>query len=120
MRLIVTNESMDTSLDVVVMSIAEFCDVHNHPYIASSGFDYICVDLDKSIKPGFLRAMIGKYIVIPRIVSDVDTDIVRLLAELYPEYAAKLRYSFISRKSDELNGIINELSNKFNWARYYN
>lgn len=119
MRLIVTNETVDATLDTIVMSVDEFCDVHSHPFIASSGFDCILVDLHKEIKPGFLRAMLGKYMIVPRIVTDIDTDTVRLLAELYPEYAAKLRYTFITKRSEELSSIISELSDKFCWYKYY-
>lgn len=120
MKLRVTNtdKAEDMSLDTVVMPISEFCDIHSHPYLASAGFDYVVVDLDSEIGPGILRALLGKYIVIPKIVSEVDRDTVRLLTELYPEYAAKLRYTFIREKGN-IGSIITELQEKFEWNKYY-
>ena len=120
MKLRVTNtdKAEDMSLDTVIMPISEFCDIHSHPYLASAGFDFIVVDLDAEIKPGYLRALLGKYLVIPRIVGDVTQDTVRLLTELYPEYAAKIRYTFIREKGN-IGDVITELRNKFEWNKYY-
>lgn len=120
MKLRVTNtdRAEDMTLDTVIMPISEFCDIHSHPYLASAGFDYIVIDLHAEIKPGYLRALLGKYLVIPKIISAVDTDIVRLLAELYPEYAARIRYTFIREKGD-VSDIVAELEQKFEWDKYY-
>lgn len=120
MILRVTNidKAEDMSLDTVIMPISEFCDIHSHPYLASAGFDYIVVDLDPNIFPGYLRALLGKYVVIPRIVSEVTQDTVRLLTELYPEYAARIRYTFIREKGN-IGVVIDELRKKFEWDKYY-
>lgn len=121
MKLRVTNNGKmeDISLDTVVMPISEFCDIHSHPYIATTEFDYILVDLSTEIKAGVLRAVIGKHVIIPVMPEQIDSTIVGQLAELYPEYAAKLRFTFVRNKGD-ISDIVNELSEKFRWNKYYN
>lgn len=120
MKLRVTNTDIvdNTTLDTVIMPISEFCDLQAHPYLATAGFDYIVIDLDDKIPPGYLRCLIGKYRVIPRIVNKVTTDTARQLAELYPESAAKVRFSFIRNKGD-ISDVLKELSEKFKWNEYY-
>lgn len=118
MKLVISDKEVELTLGEVSMSISEFCSILNHPYIVSQDFDCIVVDLDSSIPSGYLSAMIGRTKVIPRINGDITTDIVRLVAELYPEHAAELRFAFI-RNKEKLPEIINKLKDDFQWKDFY-
>ena len=106
------------NLNEIVMSIEEFADIRNHPYISTQRFDSIVVDLEKNIPLGYLLAVSKTTRVIPRIVTECNTDVVRLLAELYPDRAAEIRYSYI-RDKERLSIIIEELKKSYDWESYY-
>ena len=106
------------SLNVMKMPISEFCDIHSQPWIATQNFEFIVIDLDKRITSGFINAMASKLLVVPKIIGPNDKDVIRLLIEIYPNEAAKLRYTFI-RNRNEIDEVIKELATKYEWEYYY-
>ena len=118
MKLIVTDRKIDTSFNEVVLTIDEFCDIHTHPYIATAGFDVVVVDLDSKIPSGYLSAMVGKFIIIPRIIEDISTDTIRLLSEIYKEKSSTLRFNWLKKKQG-VKEIIDEMAETFQWESYY-
>lgn len=106
------------NLNEVAMSIEEFADIRNHPYISTQRFDAVVVDLEKNIPVGYLSAVSKTTRVIPKIVTECNTDVVRLLAELYPDKAAEIRFSYI-RDKERLSSIITELKKSYDWESYY-
>lgn len=119
MRLIVTDRQIDNvSFDAVVMSIGEFNDICTHPYIASSNFDEVVVDLDDKVKLGHLRPVMSITKVIPYVMDTITTHTISILSEIYPDYAAKMRYTFM-RDKDGIKALINEMCEKFRWSEFY-
>lgn len=119
MNLVVTDTKRELSFNEITMSISEFAFIGNHPYIATAGFDTIIVDLDKRIPPGYLKTVIGKMKVVPRIVGELDTDVIRLLGEIYRDKEMSLKMSWFKGK-DEVQKIINNIKEEYNWESYYN
>ena len=109
----------EASLNEVCISLDEFADIRRHPFIASNKFDAVVVDLDKKVPVGYLAAVMNVARVIPHIVHDEYTlDDIRLLAELYPDKAAELRFSYI-RDKERLKMLILELKQAYDWQSYY-
>lgn len=118
MRLYVTNTAIEPSFDQVVLSVEEFCDISNHPYIASGSFDIMVIDLEDKIPSNLLKACIGKFKIIPKLTHPVTVDTVRLLAELYREKGAMLRQAWLRNKSS-VQGIVDGIAEEFHWADFY-
>jgi hypothetical protein len=74
MTLYITNEEHELELGKVQMTLQEFIDVRNHPYIATSGFEYAVIDLDESIPAGYLRVLGTKVRIIPKMISEEITN----------------------------------------------
>ncbi len=118
MKLYVTDRVMDVGLDCIAMPIEEFIDISSHPFIASSHFDTVVIDLDDRIPHGIIGNMLGITKVIPRIIDDMTVTKVRLLSEIYPELSAKLRVSFMRDKDGFVN-VINDIKKQFEWESFY-
>lgn len=118
MNLFVTDVKRDVSFNEITMSIAEFCFIGNHPYIATAGFDNLIIDLDDRIPPGFLKAVVGKFNIIPKITGDITTDTVRLLGEIYREKDLELKKSWFKGK-DAVKQLVKELEEQYKWCSYY-
>ena len=117
MVLRVTDKSQqDVSIETIVMTVNEFIDIANPPFIASSNFDALILDLDKRIPFGYCKVISGKIRIIPKFAT-IDADVIRLLSECYPDYAPLLRTSFI-RDKEKLNVILMEMKAKFFWDKY--
>ena len=103
----------DISLETIVMTVDEFSDIANHPFIATNNFDALVLDLDKRIPFGFCKAIVGKVRIIPKF-TEVNTDTIRLLSECFPDYAALLRTSFM-RDKEKLTFVLTEMRTKYLW-----
>lgn len=120
MILRITNESAnDVSLNQQVMSIAEFKDIHNHPWLVTSKFEAIVIDLVDDIPNGYLRNLLGVHFIVPKIVGPINIHTVRLLNELYPEQSAKLMFTFM-RDKDKLQPLLDDMNKQFGWDKYLN
>ena len=118
MNLIVTDSQREISFNEIVMSINEFAFIGNHPYIATAGFDTIVVDLDKRIPPGFLKTIVGKIQIIPRIVNEIDTDTIRQLGEIYRDKDAILKMNWFKGR-EAIQKIIDQMKEENGWESYY-
>ena len=119
MRLLITdNPREEVSFDIIQMSTIEFNNIHNHPFIASTKFDEVVVDLNNKIRLGYLAPLMKTTKVIPRITTELDSYGVSILCEIYRERSAELRYAFMKDK-DEFNRIINDMKTQYEWERFY-
>lgn len=119
MRLYVTDEiKKELSFDAVTMTIREFNDIHNHPFIASSKFDEVVVDINSDVKIGYLEPLIKTTKVIPRIVGDITSHTISLLSEIYRDRSAELRFTFIRDKAGIVT-LINQMKADYGWERFY-
>lgn len=108
----------DIPLNHLVMPIPEFVDIRNHPWLASHDFEAVVIDLDESIPIGYLRNMVGKFLVVPVITGEINSSVIRMLSELYPEEVANLRFSFLRDKA-KVPEIIEGLKKAHEWEKYY-
>lgn len=119
MKLIITDDAkQDLSFDTVIMSASEFNNICSHPYIASSGFDAVVVDLRCNIKLGFLSKVSSTTIVIPKVIGELNAHSVSILTELYRERSAELRYNFMKDKQ-HFAEIVSEMEEEFHWKDFY-
>lgn len=119
MRLLITDEVRnEVSFDTVVMTSTEFNSIHSHPFIASSQFDVVVVDLNDKIKLEYLRPLIGTTVVVPKINGEISSYAVSILCEVYKDLAAQLRVTYI-RDKEAFNKLIEELSVKYDWKSFY-
>lgn len=119
MKLYITDKQVDNmTFDTMIMSVNEFNDIHAHPFIASSKFDVIVVDLDCNIKLEYLNYLLANNKVIPKYTNELNSYIISALSAIYKDKAAELRYSFI-RDREACLRVINNLKNEFEWELYY-
>lgn len=119
MRLIVTDNPGDSiSFDVVTMSIGEFNDICSQPYIASSKFDEVVIDLTDKVKLGHVRPVMGITKVIPKIPEEITAHTISVLSELYPERSAELRYTFIRDKKG-IKTLLDKMCEMYHWNEFY-
>ena len=91
MKLIITDEVMDSGIDEQHFTIEEFNTVCYHPYIQSVDWEEVIIDLDDRLNRGFVKQLFGrKYKIIPRVKRGMITPHnVLTLIEICPDYAAK-------------------------------
>lgn len=119
MRLCVTDDIKDdVSFDMVVMTSSEFNCIKSHPFIISSRFDEIVIDVTSNIQLGYIKQIMGVTKVIPKIVREITPHTVSVLCELYKERAAELRYTFI-RDKEGFKELINEMKDEYCWEQFY-
>ena len=118
MILRITNASVeDIALNQVVMTISEFADIHNHPWLATQSFDMVIVDLVEGIPQGYLKPLVGKFLTIPVIKGELNPSKIRMLGELYPEESAALMFNFI-RDKKALESLLKKMEEKYEWNKY--
>ena len=119
MKLLITDKQVDSmTLDTVLMSVNEFNDIHTHPFIASSKFDAVVLDLDSKINLEYLSYLVNNTKVIPMYKSELNSYIISVLSIIYRDKSANLRFSFIRDRS-ACEKYIEKLRQEFEWDLYY-
>ena len=119
MKLIVTdNGKFIPDLEYAVMPVAEFNRISNHPFIASSNFECIILDLNSQLEIKYIQAVVANNIVIPLLGDTIDSRVIGMLSEIYKDRAAELRYTFIRDRAN-INNFINEMRKQYRWDDFY-
>lgn len=119
MRLYITDEQKeDLSFDIITMTTSEFNSIKNHPFISSSKFDEVVIELNENIQLGFIRPLMATTRIIPKIVGDITPHIISILCELYKERAAEIRYTYI-RNKDTFGEYLEKMKKEFCWEQFY-
>lgn len=119
MRLLITDEVInEVSFDTEVMTSVEFNNIRSHPFIASSRFDAVVIDLKAKVQWAYIQQLLKSCLVIPKFTNDITSNGVTILCELYKDRAAELRINFIKNK-DEFYRIVNDMKLQYDWERYY-
>ena len=119
MRLYVTDEiKEDLSFDSVVMTSSEFNCIKAHPFIVSSRFDEIVIDITEKVQLGYIKQVMSVTKVIPKIIGEITSHTVSVLCELYKDRAAEMRYTFI-RDKDGFIELINKMKTDYCWEQFY-
>lgn len=118
MKLIVTsNEALEESFDTVLMSPIEFNYLQTHPYIATSGFTEVQLDLTETLEPAIISVMV-KHVALRPIYKDFNLtpNAILVLSYLYPEKAAALRM-YSMRDKEKLVTLLQELAETYQWRK---
>lgn len=119
MKLYITDKPVENlTFDTMVMSVNEFNDIHAHPFIASSKFDVVVIDLDSKVKIEYLGHLCGNVKVIPKYTGELTSYIVTALSTIYRDKAAALRFSFLRDKTECIK-LIETIRQEFEWDMYY-
>lgn len=119
MKLYITDKPIENlTFDTMVMSVNEFNDIHTHPFIASSKFDLVVIDLDSKVTIEYLNHLCGIVKIIPKYTGEVTSYIVTALSTIYKDKAAALRFSFLRDKNECLK-LIENIRQEFDWDIYY-
>lgn len=119
MRLLITDEVRnEVSFDTVIMTSIEFNNIHSHPFIASSKFDQVIIDLNDRINVEYLLPLIKTTVVVPRVVGEVSPHAVSILCEIYKDEAAKIRITYI-RDKEAFKQLIDDMCKKYKWEEFY-
>lgn len=119
MKLYVTDNVIDNvTIDVVVMSQSEFNSIKSQPFIASSKFDEVVVELTDKTDIDIIRNLMRVTKVIPKVPEEITSHIVTILTELYKERAAELRFTFM-RDKNQFKEIVNKMKSEYCWEQFY-
>lgn len=111
---ITDNERIEEDFDTIVMGSKEFNFIQAHPYIASSNFSKIYLDLSCPVKSEYVEILKSKAIISPVSSGEITEDTISLLCTLYTEDDAALRYYYIRDKA-QLNKLLASLATKYSW-----
>lgn len=116
MKLIITNERHECTLDEQHFTVDEFNDIMYHPYIQSVRWDVVYLDLDDKLNRGLVKQVLGrKPKIVPRLTKNVITpQNVLTLIEICPDYAGKLMRAQ-SEGQESLQSLFKELSKMYFW-----
>ena len=119
MRLLITDEvGNETSFDTVLMTSIEFNTIHSHPFIISSNFDVVIVDLRVNVDIEYLSYLMKNVIVIPKVIGDISPHAVAILCELYKDKSAELRITYM-RDKQAFNNLIASMRKQYDWDSFY-
>ena len=115
MILKITNSEEIYGLDVYKISLKNFGLKQFHPYIASQHWDLVEVDLCEETPRGYLKQLLPTTRIVPIFnKDDVTVRVMQLLCEIAPDFAAKLRVSYIKDKT-EFNKLLDEVAEFYKW-----
>lgn len=119
MKLVITtDEGLDDNFDTVIMSPVEFNSLYAHPYIATSGFDEVQIDLTDKIEAAYL-SYVSKVTLIRPIYHNFDLSMnaITALSYLYPDKKIALRHYAMTNDKEKLNALLQELADTYEWRK---
>lgn len=104
----------EEGLNCQCLSPLQFADKAFHPYIATTQFDKVLIELSSDIPQGYISQLLTHGNKVIPIIREVNINSVQLLCEILPDYAAELRYTYM-RKRPEFDALLEKLSKDYNW-----
>lgn len=116
MILIVSNDnSLEDSLDTIVMPASDFNQLATHPYIATAGFEYIYLDLRCSLNELYVQQLVKACCVIPMYKDfELSNNAINILSYIYREQAAALRFYHVKDKP-KFEELLQKLCDTYKW-----
>lgn len=107
MDLRITDEVTGIDPNVYVISNFDFTQKEYHPFIATTRWDNVLVDIDSKATPaGIIGQLVGSAIITPTInKEDVTPKVLKILGEIYPDSRARLRQAYVKGKEEFLSLI---------------
>lgn len=119
MRLYVTDTNVeDINIGTVIMSQQEFNCIKSQPFIASSKFDEVVLEVTDSTDIEVVRNLRKVTKVIPKFPEEITSHMVTVLGELYKERAAEIRFTYM-RSKDEFTALVNKMKEEYCWEKFY-
>lgn len=119
MRLIVTDTPIDNlSIDMITMGTLEFNTIETQPFIASSKFDEVVIDVTDSTNINIVKNLMRVTRVIPRFRVELTPHMVTVLTELYKERAAEIRFTYMKDK-DKFKTLLESMKQQYCWEQFY-
>lgn len=119
MRLLVTDEvNREVSFDTVLMTASEFNCINAHPYIATTNFDAIVLDLRCKIDLTYLQFLFKKTRVIPMVYDNMTSNSVSVLCELFKDRAAEIRITYM-RDKEKFKQLVESMKSEYEWNKFY-
>lgn len=119
MRLYVTdvpNEIVD--IGTVFMTQSEFNCIKSQPFIASSKFDAVVIEVTDKTDTSIIKYLRNVTRVIPKLPEEITSHVVTVLGELYKERSAEIRFTYMKSK-DEFNKLIETMKKDYCWEQFY-
>lgn len=91
MVLRITDEAVEIRDGECIMSFDEFIMPEMHPFIATTNWEMIYIDLCDKTPKGIIRQMVSTPQVVPVIKSEMSPRIMSLLCEIFVDESAQLR-----------------------------
>lgn len=112
MDLWITDRDNPGTLGDVSMTINDFIDIRNHPFIVSRKFSTCHVQIDKRI-PTDLFSELVKFVRVIPIDEEIELtkETLPIVSKIYPNRAALIRHAYYSDKESAnklVNGLIKE------------
>lgn len=115
MKLKVTDNSGVACKDVYYMSLSDFGSRACHPFIATTDWSVIEVDLTEETPVGIIRQVMQNKVVIPIFdEGNITMRVVQLLCEIVPDSAGTLRVLSLRDRSG-LCSYVSELKEAYGW-----
>jgi len=116
MKLIITSDKkIEEDLDTIVMVPEDFNHLHSHPYIATSGFTEIQIDLDDDIDYKYIQHLTKIMFIRPIYRTlDLTGNAVILLSYIYPDKDKALRFLSVSDRTKFIE-LVRQLADEFKW-----
>lgn len=108
-------KSKEENLTDMYLTPEEFADPAYHPFIATTEFDKVIVELCDEIPTGYISQIVAKGNKVIPIIGKLDDKVVALLCEMYPEHRAEIRFTYM-RKRAEFQNVLDKLACEYNWT----
>lgn len=119
MRLYVTDSDIDnTTIDLVVMNQSEFNCIKTQPFLASSKFDEVVIELTDTTDLDIVRNLMRVTKVIPKVPDECTSHMVAVLCEIYKDRAAELRFTYM-RSKEKFKELIDSMKTQYCWQQFY-
>ena len=105
----------EAGLDTMCLSPAEFADKGYHPFLATTQFDKVVIELSSDIPAGYIGQLVVKGNKVIPVFNELNAKTLQQLCEIVPDRSAELRYAFMRDKT-KLATIVDELRVAYNWA----
>lgn len=118
MKLVVSsNPNVEEDLDTVKMAPEDFNHLHAHPYILTSGFSEVQIDLDADIDYHYVERLSQRIYVRPIYSTlDISGNAILILSYIYPDKSTTLRF-FSASNREKLINLLSEMAKEFEWRK---
>ena len=109
---IMTNK--EEGLNSICLSPSEFADKSYHPFIATTEFDKVVIELSSDIPTGYISQFVSKANKVIPYITEKNSATVQQLCEIIPDKSAEIRFTYM-RNRNKFQELLDNLSATYNW-----